>query len=287
MSSLYSRLAVAVDDSEPAQRALAFAIRLSAEAKGHLTCVHGVDWAAAVSTLEAGLSVADPTPVVDALRTEGKALVAQACAQARAAGVECDEKVVEDRAAEAVLSGARGADALAIVLGTHGRGGIGRAVLGSVAETVIRTSDVPVLAIHPSDALPPAGRPVFENVLVAVDDAETSDAAVHVAVTLLPKDGHQLTFCTIVTEAGEGPSAKAQLALDRALEYARQYHVAAESCTLAGKAADSILAAAAERRVDLVVLGTHGRTGLERLFSGSVAESVLRGASVPVLIVHG
>lgn len=286
MSSLFSRILVAVDDSEPSQRALAFAIRLATQYEGALTCVHGVDWAAAVSTLEAGLSAEDPTPIVEALRTEGKALLARACAQARGAGIACDEQIVEDKPEDAILSAARNADSLVIVLGTHGRGGIGRAVLGSVAEGVVRRSETPVLAIHPANALAPEGPP-FKNVLVAIDEGEPSEAAVRIAVTLLPQDGHQLTFCTVVTEPGEGPSAKAQLTLDRALEYAREYHVTAESCMLSGKPTDSIVAAASERQADLIVVGTHGRKGLERLFSGSVAESVLRSAQIPVLIVHG
>src|SRR6185312_6692453 len=152
-SSLFSRIVVGVDDSEPSQRAVDFALRIAAQYKGQVTAVHGVDWASAVSSLEAGLSVADPQPVVDALRTEGRALLANVTAQARSAGIACDEQLIDGTPVDAILTAAKKAGALVIVLGTHGRGGFARLVLGSVAESTIRSSEIPVLAVHPKDEL--------------------------------------------------------------------------------------------------------------------------------------
>ncbi len=296
---LFSHIAVAIDDSEPSERAAAFAIRLAAQEQGRLTLVHAVDWVSAVSTMEAGLSVADPSPVIEALRTEGRALLADASAQARAAGVTCDEQLVEARPVDAILTATKQADALVIVMGTYGRGGIGRVILGSVAEGVLRASEIPVIMIHPSDVLPAAPQRLVQNVLVAVDGSDPSDAAVRVAVTELPKEGRRTTFCSNIDHTavddtfGVHPAAErerleglAKLALDRALEYAREYQVPAEGVLLEGKTAESIVAEAERRNADTIVLGSHGRKGLERLFLGSVAEGVSRKAKVPVLIVR-
>ncbi|HXP93489.1 MAG TPA: universal stress protein [Candidatus Binatia bacterium] len=297
---LFSRIAVAIDDSEPSERAAAFAIRLAVQEHGSLTLIHAVDWVSAVSTLEAGLSVADPSPIIDALRTEGRALLAKASAEARAAGLTCDEQLAEARPIDAILGAAKQADALVIVMGTHGRGGIGRVILGSVAEGVLRASEIPVLTIHPTDTLPAAPQRLAQNVLVAVDGSDPSDAAVRVAVTQLPKEGRRTTFCFNIDHAavedtfGEHPAEVrerlegiSRLALDRALEYAREYQVPAEGVLVEGNTVDSIVAEANRRSADMIVLGSHGRKGLERLFLGSVAEGVLRKAKVPVLIVRG
>jgi nucleotide-binding universal stress UspA family protein len=257
-SSLFSRIIVGVDDSEPSQRAVDFALRIAAQYKGQVTAVHGVDWASAVSSLEAGLSVADPQPVVDALRTEGRALLANVTAQARSAGIACDEQLIDGTPVDAILTAAKKAGALVIVLGTHGRGGFARLVLGSVAESTIRSSEIPVLAVHPKDELPPASQPLFEKVVAAVDSHE-SGRAVQIA--------------------------KAPMSVDRAVDYARG-HLETEGSPVEGKAADAIVAEAKNRGAALIVMGTRGRPGLERFFSGSVTENVLQTAPVPVLIVH-
>lgn len=256
--SLFSQIVVGVDDSEPSQRAVDFALRIAAQYKGHVTAVHGVDWASAVSSLEAGLSVADPQPVVDALREDGRALLAKVTAQARSAGIACDEELIDAKPVDAILTAAQKAGALVVILGTHGRGGIARFVLGSVAETVIRMSDIPVLAVHPNDALPPSPGPLFENVLAAIDPHESGQTI---------------------------QMAKVPMNLDRALEYVRQ-HLAADGTPVEGKAAETIVAEAKGRGATLIVMGTHGQSRLERFFTGSVTEKILQTATVPVLIVH-
>jgi nucleotide-binding universal stress UspA family protein len=281
VSSLFSEIVAAVDDSDPAQRAAAFAVRLAAQHRGRLTFVHAVDWAGAVSMYEAGMSVADPTRIVGALRDEGRALLARVAAQARAAGVPCEERLIEARPVEAILAATREAEAHVTVIGTHGRSGIQRLVLGSIAEAVVRMSEQPVLVVHPHDTLP-AG-PLFQNVFIAVDGSDPSHAAVRVTAELLPKDGHRSTFCSIVDQAN--PQSAARKTIDRAREDARAQNLSAEFYTVDGHPETAIVEEAKKRHSDLIVLGTHGRRGLERIFLGSVAEEVLRSAPVPVLIV--
>lgn len=150
MSSVFARLLVAIDDSEPSQRAAEFAIRLAAEKHAQLICVHAVDWVPAVSSMEVGLSVADPEPIIEALRTEGRALLDNVEAQAKAANVACDARLVELRPIDAILEAAKETKADVIVVGTHGRHGMARAVLGSVAEGVLRASTIPVLVVPPA-----------------------------------------------------------------------------------------------------------------------------------------
>ena len=151
MSTLFSNIVVPVDDSEPALHAAALAMHIAVQEKGRITFVNGVDWVAAVSNLEASLSPADPAPLVDALHTEGRALLARASAQARAAGVACDERLIDGKPVDAILQAVHETGAPLVVMGTHGRSGVARALLGSVTAAVLRSGEVPVLAVHPAD----------------------------------------------------------------------------------------------------------------------------------------
>lgn len=152
MSSMLGKILVAIDDSEPSERATEFAIRLAAEQHAQLICLHAVDWVPAVSTMEVSFTVADPEPVVEALRSEGRALIEKVSAQAKAANVPCDARLVELRPLDAILDTVKETQADVIVVGTHGRHGVARAVLGSVAEGVLRASPVPVIVVPPAHA---------------------------------------------------------------------------------------------------------------------------------------
>jgi nucleotide-binding universal stress UspA family protein len=148
MSSLFAHILAAVDDSEPSQRAIATSVAAAVEYKAALTFVHAVDWVGPVSQLESSSSgPADPTDLIDALRQEGQALISDAVEAAKRAGVTADHRLIEDRPVDAILAGAKDVGASVIVLGTHGRRGITRLLLGSVAEGVLRASHIPVLVV--------------------------------------------------------------------------------------------------------------------------------------------
>lgn len=84
----------------------------------------------------------------------------------------------------------------------------------------------------------------------------------------------------------EAMTSEAQATLDAAAAPLRERGIQTETVVLKGNPADSILAYAHENQIDMIVMSTHGRTGLARLVFGSVAESVLRNASCPVLLIR-
>jgi nucleotide-binding universal stress UspA family protein len=148
MSNLFSHIVVAVDESEPSEGAVALALDLAKQNKGEVTFVHAIDWVDPVSRMEASsVDVADPEVLVEALRTEGRALSERVQARAQAAGIPCKVELIEDKPVAAILSGAKEAGAGIIIIGTHGRRGVARFVLGSVAEGVVRESAIPVLMV--------------------------------------------------------------------------------------------------------------------------------------------
>jgi len=141
----------------------------------------------------------------------------------------------------------------------------------------------------------------FARILVAVDETPQSEAALALAVQLARDQRAELTITTVMRHPGEwyappdvivDPAIDARLEedarmlLDRAAESARGAGLTVETCLQEGPVLDAIVGCIADHRADLIVLGTHARRGIARAVQGSVAESVLRATTIPVLIAH-
>lgn len=143
----YKRIVVPVDGSAISQRGLKEGVRLARESGGRLKLVHVVEARQAVAVPEMGTEI---VPMLDALERTGLRTLARAASAARRSGVKADTELVKDHAgpvADAVVAEARRFRADLIVMGTHARRGVARALLGSDAEMVTRKSSVPVLLV--------------------------------------------------------------------------------------------------------------------------------------------
>jgi nucleotide-binding universal stress UspA family protein len=208
--------------------------------------------------------------------------------------IEIEERA--DAVPDAIVGYAADHAVSLVVMGTHGRRGPEHLALGSVAERVVRLAPCPVLTVGPA-AHPAAG--AVRRLLVPVDFSEHATRALAHAALLAEAYGarvdvlHALDVATLpptldvglvwtdpaedrVERTREGLAAIA----GRHLPPERRGDVLVE----VGDPAQAIRAAA--RDSDLVVMGTHGRTGFRRLVLGSVAERVVRRAPCPVLIVR-
>lgn len=180
-----------------------------------------------------------------------------------------------------------------IVMGTHGRGGVARMVMGSVAETVVRTAPCPVLTVHGA-----AGSSVgFRRILVPTDFSAASGAALDVALLLAARFAASLHLLHVLPEiyvdgGSEAFTAEAPEIRTLRLMNARERlaHRVPDHCpssmtteAIFGAPAETIAAYAADNHFDLIVMGTHGRMGIAHLLRGSVAERVVRTAQCPVM----
>lgn len=146
---MYKRILVAVDGSATGERALAEAIRLTAEANGQLRIVHAVE----LVNVNWDVEMPEPTEIWEWMTQSGREILRRAEAVARAAGVNVDTRLIEittlgQRIPEAIAAEADTWPADLIVIGTHGRRGLSRLLLGSVAEGVVRVAKKPVLLIR-------------------------------------------------------------------------------------------------------------------------------------------
>jgi nucleotide-binding universal stress UspA family protein len=180
-----------------------------------------------------------------------------------------------------------------IVMGTHGRTGLRRLLAGSVAEAVLRGARCPVLALR-SAGLPREGGRV-PLILHPTDFSEGSEPALRTARVLARDRGARLILLHVsppdvvvdgTMVVGVDPRAERDsLEVIRARTDGPDLKYPVDARLVWGRAAVEILRMAGEVGCGLIVMGTHGRTGLGRLLVGSVAEEVLRGARCPVLAI--
>ena len=149
---MYKRILVPVDGSETSNRALVAALQMARETSGRVRLLHAIDELAYLSAFEYS------GQVLEAARKGGAKTLEDAAAIATASGVPADHKLVEvtgQRLGEVVADEARNWDADLIVIGTHGRRGVSRVLLGSGAEQVLRLAPVPVLAVRTPEETSP------------------------------------------------------------------------------------------------------------------------------------
>lgn len=188
-----------------------------------------------------------------------------------------------------------------IVMTTHGRGGLSRAWLGSVADALVRRATIPVLLFRPGLE---HGSTEFRNILVPLDGSAESETAVPWALELGRLTGARYTFLRIVQMPFlmEGLTSAELLRMDsdeldhRRGDAERYLRRLAErvgkdgevrtTTLLHERPADAILGHARDCDADLIAMATRGLGGWKRMVLGSVADKVLRGAEQPVLLYH-
>ena len=177
-----------------------------------------------------------------------------------------------------------------IVMGTHGRGGVAHAVMGSVAEKVVRTAPCPVLTVRK-----PPREFVAPNILVPTDFGVASDTALSYGRTLAHTFGGRLHVLHVMENYFMRPIVADPRALEAgARRQLRERLTPSDHDALGASAtlevsdhpAAAIVQYANASHIDFIVMGTHGRQSMERLLMGSVAEHVVRTASCPVLTVR-
>lgn len=229
----------------------------------------------------------------DELVSLGREAVAAVEERAADAGIETTTAVVEDADPihRVLLEYADDHGVDAIVMGTYGRSGLDRFVVGSVAERTLRESPVPVVTVHGQTVVGPE----FDAVLAPTDGSDAALAAVGHAAEFARATGATLHVVHVIdstaAQAGTGAAAvldaleaAGEAALDDAVDRAEAAGVDdVETSLLQGSPHRAILDYAGERGADAVVMGTHGRTGVRRHLLGSVTERVVRHAEVPVV----
>lgn len=285
------KILLSTDGSEYSEGAIRESIKLAKKCSSKLTV----------------LSVIDTNPEFDALapqlvekkEKEARLNIDAVRARARQEGVDCDTIVHEgEEPYKYIVDEAIKSKSTMIVMGRRGRTGLKRLMMGSVTSRVIGHAPCNVLVV------PKAAQLEFKNIVVATDGSKYSAAAASEALGLAKWNGSALTVISVVPSELMTPSdidftiTQRELIAEKEMheaeknakvvkEAAQKEGVVVKAFVLSGRPADAIIETAQEKNADLIVLGSHGRTGVERLLMGSVAERVIVLASCPVLVVKG
>jgi len=236
--------------------------------------------------------------VIDTLEREGARVVRETAQRASDRGVTTVTEVLQGEPYSTIVDYAAANDVDVVVMPTHGRRGLERFLLGSTTERVIRRADVPVLTLRPDDDV--RVRYPYRNVLMPTDGSATADAALDLAVDLTAAEDAGLHLLSVVDVTSLGIDVRADIAVESLEESAADVvESATGTATEAGvtpaetavelgtSVARVVRSYVDDHDVDLVVVGTHGRTGFDRYVLGSVTEKLVRASPVPVLTVRG
>jgi nucleotide-binding universal stress UspA family protein len=165
-----------------------------------------------------------------------------------------------------------------IIIGRRGRRGLMKVLMGQVAAKVISHAPCKVLVV------PRAARIECRNILVATDGSVHSTAAASEAIGIAKRCGSNIIAVSTAYSEREIDEAKANV--EQVVEMAQKEDIPVEALTPMGRSHDVIVETAGGRGVDLIVMGTYGKTGLKKLLMGSSTEKVIGRASCGVLVVR-
>lgn len=266
----------------------------------------GKSWVELVGVLEIGryapaMAEYGPLRALAELRSQYESYFEQTRQTLQEKGYLVNTAIVEGDAAEAIINSANLCDADLIAMTTHGRSGIARWTLGSIADRVIHNTSLPVLLIHSQGK---ALNQDVQRILVPLDGSAFAEMALPYARSLA-KEHHATMHLLQAVSPSDVEYAITRLptqsetdrAMQRRFTLADTYlgHIAAdlrhsgiqvETEVLFGDPARNIEESADKHAVDLVVISTHGRTGLGRWVHGSVANHVICNTRVPLLVVR-
>ena len=288
----------ATDLSDNAATALRWAAAIAGDHRAHLHILNASNLAGwATDYLEIDAQI--PSQIQDATHQK----LEETASPLRQLGLTVTCEVRAGEPCEVILNTAEGRQADLIVVGARGQRGLDYLLLGSTAQRVVQRANCPVLTVHPQDA--EKERPI-RRILVATDFSAEADSALLASLDLssavstdtqvillhaflvpydlLSTDGY------VSSSSGLQQWQTAQVEVEQRLESRarslREAGYGVETIGLEGYPPEVIIDKARQSVVDLIAMGTHGRTGLKHVLLGSTAERVIHRAPCPVLTVR-
>lgn len=298
---MFTKILIPLDGSTTAEKALPFARILTSAMKIPLELLEVVDVSAASVHL-----AAEKARYLDALIAEGERASREHLKEVSAdlPGIKLTCTVERGNPAEAIIEKAAIDSGTLIAMATHGRSGVTRWMMGSVAEKVLRGSDNPLLLVRADEEAKTDGAARIKSIIVPLDGSELAETVLPIAVEL----AKSLQLETVLCRAYELPASAYYGREDdlpnydqmlRDLKAEVEDYLAKKTASLKlagltkvswvaldGSSAEEIIRYARNHPGALIAMCTHGRSGVRRWVLGSVTEKVVRHSGAPVLVVH-
>jgi nucleotide-binding universal stress UspA family protein len=281
---------VATDLSD-LDRLMPFAIEEAGSTGARLVLLHVVSTGESLAADAAGRPYYDPTGAEQIASKD----LDSCCEMARQRNIICEQVVLDGHPAQQVLATARQTRADRILLGTRSRGKVSKLLLGSVAEQVLRSVNIPVITVGPEAHLEVSRSQSERVVLHATTLRETSRPSAVLASRIASVLGARLVLLHVLPPViemerkglptGIDSAAMRELAV-LASETAQDTDVLIESKVVHGNPSIEILAESSERQACLIVLGATQRSGFENLTRDRTIYKVLAHARCPVMTLR-
>jgi nucleotide-binding universal stress UspA family protein len=300
------RILCPIDFSDFSRRALQHAAEIAARYDSEITLLHV--GTAVPAAYVAGVGVPSAGALAPHERERLSAALERFADNCVPPGVPVRFEVSEGPAAAEILGKAAAMSASLVVLGARGRSGLGRVLLGSVSEAVLRKASCPVMTVPKAanDAIsaPPG---LFEHIVVGVDFSDCSIRALNYAMSLAQESNAKLTVVHVIERMPDLPreihetvlagprnleefiasaSQDRQSRLNDMIPDAVRAYCVVDTMVHSGTPYREILRVADEGRADLLVIGVRGRGAVDRAVFGSTADRLVRQASCPVLTLR-
>jgi nucleotide-binding universal stress UspA family protein len=281
----YRKILVAFDGSDSSTNALLQGFKLAVEEKSWITV------ATVVPSYEGDLDLIAVGDIYKALRRPGEEILAKATALAGKEGALIRTVLEEGDIYSRLVDLAEAENCGVIVIGRRGTSAAGQLLIGSVTARVIGHSQRDVLVVPEGTAIG------WKKILVATDGSRYSSLAADKAIDFAGSYGGSIWAVSVVDVPaefyGEAPDAVDSLIRNAkgfvasVKEQAEKKNITAAASVGEGDAHAVITKVSRDENIDVIVMGSHGRTGLKRLLMGSVTEKVIGHAPCPVLVVKG
>ena len=298
---MYSKILVPLDGSNTSERVLPFARLLAATLNIPIELLEVVDISAATAHI-----AADKARYLDALIAEGEWASREHLTEvaARFPGIKVNRTVDRGKAADVIIERAAADKGTLIAMATHGRSGINRWMLGSVAEKVLRGSSNPLFLVRANEEGIGEGEAMIKSIVVPLDGSSLAESVLPTVTEVAKTLDIEVVLCRAyelaasVYYGSEDYLPNYDEMLSRLKDEVEGYLAEqadalkaaglnkVSSVALEGSGAEEIINYARKHPDSLVAMCTHGRSGVSRWVLGSVTEKVVRYSGDPVLVVH-
>jgi nucleotide-binding universal stress UspA family protein len=298
---MYTKMLIPLDGSQTAEQVLPFARLLAKMLKLPVDLLDVID----ISAMSAHIA-SDKARYLDTLIAEAERVSREYLNDIAAglAGVTVTCTVTRDKPADAIIESAAAEKGTLIAMATHGRSGLSRWMLGSVAEKVLRGSRNPLFLVRAHEEGATDGAAIIKSIVVPLDGSALAESVLPTVMAVAKTLDLEVVLCRAY-ELAASAYYGSEAYLPNYDEMRRQIKAEAESylaekadalkaaglprvawVALEGSGAEEIIRYAHTHRDALVAMCTHGRSGINRWVLGSVTERVVRHSDDPVLVVH-
>jgi len=298
---MYSKVLIPLDGSKTAEKVLPYARHLAGKLKIPIELLAVIDIAEMATHIAAEKARYLNTMIEDGVRASTTYLRGIATTFPDA-NVTCT--VEKGRAEDTIIERGEADSSLLITMATHGRSGLNRFLLGSVAEKVLRGSTNPLLLIRAADEAKGEGEARLTSIVVPLDGSELAESVLPGVATLAKMldlevvlfrayhipynayggdDGYMVNYDELLTSVRDESNEY----LEKKVAELKKLGVAKVSAaTKEGFPGDEIIALGRRTPDNLIAMCSHGRSGVRRFVLGSVTETVVRHSGDPVLVVR-